>query len=115
MFGPTGSPFAVRRSVSSESTSSRTKKKDRRDRVSAAFEFRRPSVPLPRPLLPQPPRRVRAEDANDEIDRGPHDCDLDRQPDQPAEHAEHDTEQAEHEPENEQAADGEQADHENGA
>src|SRR3982751_3303520 len=73
------------------------------------------SVSAPTPLLPQPPRRVRAEDPDHQVDQSTDDHDLDGQGEQHSEEAEREAKQAERDPEDEQPADGEQADHEDGA
>src|SRR5215210_3807556 len=52
-------------------------------------------VRTPRPLLPQPSRRIRREDPDHQVDQTADDHDLDRQREEHAEDAERDAEEAE--------------------
>src|SRR4051812_47570364 len=75
----------------------------------------RRSVSSSRPLLPQSPRCLRTENPDDQIDQRADDRDLDRheeeEPQQPEAHGK----KAEEKLQQKQAAQGEQADHEDGA
>src|SRR5215203_6868459 len=73
------------------------------------------SVSAPRPLLLQSSRGIRREDPDHEVDQPPDDQHLDRQREEHSEEHEREAEQPERYFEYEQPADGEQADHEDGA
>src|ERR1041385_1698182 len=73
------------------------------------------SLRTARPALAQIPRRIRAHDPNDEVDRQENETDLGREPQQRNEQRHGDAKNAEKKLERDHAQNGEQPDRENGA